>query len=187
MEKLMKWFESISIHALRGEGDHNGNYGAPRRSLFQSTPSVGRATRAEHQTTPTTEYFNPRPPWGGRQCAKLWNVLLLWLFQSTPSVGRATFKPDKVYDFIYISIHALRGEGDDFKPDKVYDFIYISIHALRGEGDVNSQIQTMINFNFNPRPPWGGRLCSFISKHLYIYFNPRPPWGGRRFFNWFGA
>ena len=35
------------------------------------------------------------------------------LFQSTPSVGRATFKPDKVYDFIYISIHALRGEGDD--------------------------------------------------------------------------
>ncbi len=36
---------------------------------------------------------------------------------------------------IIISIHALRGEGDDFKPDTVYDFVYISIHALRGEGD----------------------------------------------------
>ena len=77
-------------------------------------------------------------------------------FQSTPSVGRATYRQKNKHRGLIISIHALRGEGDnnkgaraqtsgisihalrgegDFKPDKVYDFIYISIHALRGEGD----------------------------------------------------
>ena len=61
-------------------------------------------------------------------------VALLVIFQSTPSVGRATFKPDKVYDFIYISIHALRGEGDATQIYRCLD-INISIHALRGEGD----------------------------------------------------
>ena len=35
----------ISIHALRGEGDHN-------------------ITRHDRQADP---HFNPRPPWGGRQ------------------------------------------------------------------------------------------------------------------------
>ena len=37
---------------------------------------------------------------------------------------------------MYISIHALRGEGDvnDFT---VVDITTISIHALRGEGDPN--------------------------------------------------
>ena len=57
---------AISIHALRGEGDESSPLQLRHSVEFQSTPSVGRATRAEHQTTPTTEYFNPRPPWGGR-------------------------------------------------------------------------------------------------------------------------
>mgnify|MGYP000394877169 CR=1 FL=1 len=60
-------FRSISIHALRGEGDA-ADFGATvRASSFQSTPSVGRATRFD--------------------CKE---VLKLLKFQSTPSVGRAT-------------------------------------------------------------------------------------------------
>ena len=35
-----------------------------------------------------------------------------------------------------ISIHALRGEGDDDKI-KISEVLHISIHALRGEGDNN--------------------------------------------------
>ncbi len=56
----------ISIHALRGEGDDTLDI--PPLSL---------------------PYFNPRPPWGGRQAYrnKIDSVLT---FQSTPSVGRAT-------------------------------------------------------------------------------------------------
>ena len=57
-------------------------------------------------------------------------------------------------------------------------------------------------FDFNPRPPWGGRLYLFVFVRLlgafqstpsvgratflytlgfpiFINFNPRPPWGGR--------
>jgi len=57
---------NISIHALRGEGD-----------LF-----------LVHIYTPF-QYFNPRPPWGGRP--ETWT-------------GVPTLR--------FISIHALRGEGD---------------------------------------------------------------------------
>ena len=36
--------------------------------------------------------------------------------------------------------------------------LIISIHALRGEGDVlNPDIASNGYYNFNPRPPWGGR------------------------------
>ena len=34
----------ISIHALRGEGDHDDSRDIPSYQQFQSTPSVGRAT-----------------------------------------------------------------------------------------------------------------------------------------------
>ena len=34
----------------------------------------------------------------------------------------------------------------------------ISIHALRGEGDADNATTGTRTENFNPRPPWGGRL-----------------------------
>ena len=34
--------------------------------------------------------------------------------------------------------------------------------------------------DFNPRPPWGGRLERACAKTQRVrHFNPRPPWGGR--------
>ena len=56
----------ISIHALRGEGDVRHRRQVEFCRLFQSTPSVGRAT------SPADVFFSRRT------------------FQSTPSVGRAT-------------------------------------------------------------------------------------------------
>ena len=58
----------ISIHALRGEGDLKVTVYAELEKIFQSTPSVGRATRESFAA-----------------CSQS-------LFQSTPSVGRATFR-----------------------------------------------------------------------------------------------
>ena len=78
----------ISIHALREEGDLSIVEIWQVLSLFQSTPSVRRAT---------TLYFLQF-----RICA----------FQSTPSVRRAT---DMIYlrwIDCEMSIHALREEGD---------------------------------------------------------------------------
>ena len=216
--------KDISIHALRGEGDQNNTpkkardyYFNPRPPwggrpiqtvfeillvVFQSTPSVGRATKGmiengkqhihfnprppwggrqypavltdevfEFQSTPSvgrattvlrlrrglTIDFNPRPPWGGRLSLVCYIVSIIlyfnprppWggrpnpsrpyalsiAFQSTPSVGRAT-PPDGTPPSVYeISIHALRGEGDDNKPYEIDIRPAISIHALRGEGD----------------------------------------------------
>ena len=126
------------------------------------------------------------------------------LFQSTPSVGRATkekFQPDI---FLYISIHALRGEGDTMVAEPVrigtiisihalrgegdnnrgqtfHRSVQISIHALRGEGDIKNRFSYTLTGHFNPRPPWGGRLKLSHSVHLHVDFNPRPPWGGRPF------
>ena len=80
--------QPISIHALRGEGDH-----------------AAAAWRRE------SDNFYPRPPWGGRQLA-LRGLLRRKLFLSTPSVGRATAYRMELIQQLAISIHALRGEGD---------------------------------------------------------------------------
>ncbi len=79
---------SISIHALRGEGDNFRQHLCRVSSPFQSTPSVGRAT------------FDGNP------------ARYVGQFQSTPSVGRATYIRSSTLQENQISIHALRGEGD---------------------------------------------------------------------------
>ena len=152
--------------------------------LFQSTPSVGRATMAITNGLLNNLDFNPRPPWGGRR-RRVRLKMREALFQSTPSVGRATNKgatnaPSLRYfnprppwggrlfknkinsTCIAISIHALRGEGDvdRFRKHKKFD---ISIHALRGEGDWLAPSRLSPHWYFNPRPPWGGRHLRAIS------------------------
>ena len=214
----------ISIHALRGEGDVNGIQGAQAYQIFQSTPSVGRATRCEQINAEGVGYFNPRPPWGGRPYRNARTQADYYIsihalrgegdklqyngsdvglkFQSTPSVGRATNHGSCGQREQDISIHALRGEGDD-SFSNVELQLCISIHALRGEGDSAHDARTRDWHNFNPRPPWGGRLTlttftesmsTFQStpsvgratsteskaRRRIKYFNPRPPWGGRR-------
>ena len=56
------------------------------------------------------------------------------IFLSTPSARRATFQSLKVAVINYISIHALREEGDE-KSIQQRPRRPISIHALREEGD----------------------------------------------------
>ena len=126
-------FVVISIHALRGEGDNYGLCTKNQRHKFQSTPSVGRATL--------------------QTCS----VIVSSSFQSTPSVGRATTDRKDSNTDQEISIHALRGEGDQTEncmsyaqtlfqstpsvgratrnPNPIKRTPNISIHALRGEGD----------------------------------------------------
>ena len=103
--------KEISIHALREEGDsiypgkksrRSDFYPRPPRggrlwalstssprSVFLSTPSARRATAIRWSRRTPRSYFYPRPPRGGRQ-------------PEGCSIRRA----------LYISIHALREEGD---------------------------------------------------------------------------
>ena len=101
----------ISIHALREEGDNRTKVVGTGLTLFLSTPSARRATFGGLVNGLSEPDFYPRPPRGGRR--KL--------------MGGAIEMP-------YISIHALREEGDT-ADITMYGEIVISIHALREEGD----------------------------------------------------
>ena len=79
---------SISIHALREEGDGVRKWSYVNGILFLSTPSARRAT--------SLELFVD----GGV------------VFLSTPSARRATIKYAPAFQGFVISIHALREEGD---------------------------------------------------------------------------
>ena len=95
---------------------------------FQSTPSARRATCRSHQTLPVDNNFNPRPPRGGRLC-KL-----------------------------------VRG----------HVLVFISIHALREEGDCAMKTEHPSQINFSPRPPRGGRLIQFFHAGLTKLFQSTP-------------
>ena len=129
--------KSISIHALREEGD----------DLSWFPP-------------PDIQYFYPRPPRGGR-LSRSTSKVNRSVFLSTPSARRATNTMSAVYRTLYISIHALREEGDRSplylscagkyfypRPPRggrryvavlLVQFHAISIHALREEGDATSE------------------------------------------------
>ena len=149
----------------------------------------------------TVEYFNPRPPWGGRHRKKtdFFNPIK---FQSTPSVGRATQKKRSTSDLktfqstpsvgrATFEVVELPETERHFNPRPPWGGRHqeqstkhkqegISIHALRGEGDSRIFLSTPSYCYFNPRPPWGGRQIQKPKKQAKkINFNPRPPWGGR--------
>ena len=80
------------------------------------------------------------------------------VFLSTPSVWRATGITILKVAGEAISIHALRVEGDLYIYADVDIITGISIHALRVEGDGTLQHVQLVETDFYPRPPCGGRL-----------------------------
>ena len=103
---------SISIHALREEGDQTSQVKKLHRHDFYPRPPRGGRRQSSKQICRQTDYFYPRPPRGGRH--------------SQPTNG-STNRP--------ISIHALREEGDLLQRQGRLFQRVISIHALREEGD----------------------------------------------------
>ena len=109
---------SISIHALREEGDPIKPT-RPRRIL----------------------YFYPRPPRGGRQHAHGMTT-----GKETISIHALREEGDfcaaSSYNMTCISIHALREEGDIRISAALPCTCWISIHALREEGDSKNREKT---------------------------------------------
>ena len=121
---------SISIHALRGEGDDR---------------HTGLRTYPYH--------FNPRPPWGGRRqkvCEIRYNSAISIHALRGEGDGEAT----RALIQTNISIHALRGEGDICICSFLFDCC-ISIHALRGEGDLSASWRSTTNNRFQSTPSVG--------------------------------
>ena len=133
-EPALAPFSSISIHALREEGDHRGSRKRWHREDFYPRPPRGgrRAPRCRRRARCC--HFYPRPPRGGRhgRCVQLLNQRIISIhalreegdpalarpsnalssFLSTPSARRATKLLTAREGYLLISIHALREEGD---------------------------------------------------------------------------
>ena len=150
-----------------------------QKEKFQSTPSVGRATL-------------------------IVAVLLtfLFIFQSTPSVGRATRKPSRIGNQSFISIHALRGEGDIQAPTaKIAIPIFQSTPSVGRATFIVIVRKCLLLFQSTPSVGRATKTLISDPSRLSISihalrgegdpnrykfetndnknFNPRPPWGGR--------
>ena len=76
-----------------------------------------------------------------------------------------------------ISIHALRGEGDD-NNIVLHGVITISIHALRGEGDNQKHALTMMFDEFQSTPSVGrATLAQSLAVVAYAEFQSTPSVG----------
>ncbi len=142
------------------------------RKEFLSTPSARRAT--------TAQMIDPE----------------LVQFLSTPSARRATLRQAFQVQKYYISIHALREEGDcrrfrihwcsqpflstpsarraTYLPPSSLMHCAISIHALREEGDMLCRSANSATLNFYPRPPRGGRQIFARQNNLRVVFLSTP-------------
>ena len=129
-------------------------------------------------------YFNPRPPRGGRHKAKRRSRTPPARFQSTPPARGATTITGYYVWYTYISIHAPREGGDSF----LFCFIFLCFdfnpRPPRG-GRRSTEQRTQEKLYFNPRPPRGGRLIETIIINTDGDFNPRPPRGGRLLAKWY--
>ena len=117
-------------------------------------------------------YFYPRPPRGGRPGCYIISLDDL-IFLSTPSARRATHDAFADIHGYWISIHALREEGDMYKGLFSAD-IPISIHALREEGDWKWSASVPCQRHFYPRPPRGGRQQRGIERGVSVQFLSTP-------------
>ena len=146
---------------------------------FQSTPPARGATPRPDRCIRPAQYFNPRPPRGGRRPPCL-TPTMTPTFQSTPPARGATPTVPDADDDSDISIHAPREGGDHSILRLLNDRPNISIHAPREGGDQKQHTQEQhTSNNFNPRPPRGGRRPGPSQPGRPQDFNPRPPRGGR--------
>ena len=160
---------SISIHALREEGDQKG----------------------EPIQIPLSDFY-PRPPRGGRPADYL-GLPTKVKFLSTPSARRATLPVFHPACLLSISIHALREEGDrisrvsnacgaDFYPRPPrggrqgntaalsVTTIFLSTPSARRATSV-PRPDGSARKNFYPRPPRGGRhtmFLQFVKRFLFL-------------------
>ena len=209
----MAALQKISIHALREEGDCrargsrdptlNFNPRPPRGGrlwqlrfilswITHFNPRPPRGGRlASDALQQLDQNFNPRPPRGGRRTRrnepKRGNA-----FQSTPSARRATHPTCSRWQTKWISIHALREEGDlsiaqytkncelfQSTPSarratcpfcQRLECLKISIHALREEGDsaATSPANPRKKFQSTPSARRATASCDFQVRHLVI-------------------
>ena len=118
-------------------------------------------------------YFNPRRPYGWRPQASP-EKNLDSKFQSTPPIRVATRQID-------VAMSSLKFQSTP--PIRVATSVdgisvqvsQISIHATHTGGDRERHVHTNVEFDFNPRHPYGWRLSLFWASRLFSTFQSTPP------------
>ena len=106
---------------------------------FLSTPSARRATPAADQHHAPPRYFYPRPPRGGRpEGCHIGSRP--WVFLSTPSARRATVCAHGPVSFSPIFLSTPSARRATSTTSELPFLAWISIHALREEGDFQSLV-----------------------------------------------
>ena len=100
--------------------------------------------------------FNPRPPRGGRRGLSATNIRYTAISIHAPREG-GDFYMAALLTSLGISIHAPREGGDVCDFANSLKVSAISIHAPREGGDSVSCRTCSMPWDFNPRPPRGGR------------------------------
>ncbi len=189
--------DPISIHALLAEGDKGwAQLWQHYVDFYPRPPRGGRPAAAIHGRGLAGDFY-PRPPRGGRPPSRLLTSLAMYGFLSTPSSRRATVQnPTQriFYKYFYprpprggrlrstlsirhaacISIHALLAEGDCRTETKRRSTMTISIHALLAEGDRFHILVPVVENDFYPRPPRGGRLYTRSPSNVATIFLSTP-------------
>ena len=168
----------ISIHAPRVGGDHGLGAHPFFTAQFQSTPPVWGATRNLCDYDSWWNYFNPRPPCGGRPGRKkrgrshehfnprppcggrLQDVRGVRPYHSDfnprpPCGGRPDTTENKMAKAKFQSTPPVWGATFERRGRRAGK--RISIHAPRVGGDGVKCCAIGGTGNFNPRPPCGGR------------------------------
>ena len=189
----------ISIHAPHMGRDQTPHMDGKPSVVFQSTRPIRGAT-CYGETPSAAVNISIHAPHTGRD-SPVRSHRSLTLFQSTRPIRGATYLLPPTYLMVVISIHAPHTGRDDkskssggqinisiHAPHTGRDCCSngwwwrspISIHAPHTGRDGRTRHTAHNNKNFNPRAPYGARLCSLAWLRLLLDFNPRAPYGARR-------
>ena len=159
--------ESISIHALREEGDVEMSGMSHFDVVFLSTPSARRATWSLDDLQPAEDYFYPRPPRGGRRYYIVTGNARV-PFLSTPSARRAT-TPQEEHTQGDKNFYPRppRGGRPSVSIAWTTTLPFLSTPSAR-RATVPDLLELLPGTNFYPRPPRGGRLLAAMIDAGYI-------------------
>ncbi len=151
---------------------------------FQSTPPARGATPGELARTGNENYFNPRPPRGGRpqypnlngliedisihapreggDCTRPVTRYSIKSFQSTPPARGATYTGDFIRDGHDQFQSTPPARGATRSPVSLINFDRISIHAPREGGDsiINSRLSTRRSISIHAPREGGDVSCA---------------------------
>ena len=167
---------------------------------FLSTPSARRATACRASAHPSGCNFYPRPPRGGRRCARGMSIHLHDFYPRPPRGGRHLPSKNAANVSRFLSTPSARRATNGSVIGKRNTVFLSTPSARRATGGYKAK-RFKIN-DFYPRPPRGGRrgsriestIPTMISIHalreegdagfvgIYTHTNdfyPRPPRGGR--------